>query len=100
VLEDALLRVLRRGGLPEPVRQYEVAGVRLDFAYPHLRLGIEADSRIWHGGRLDVQRNSDKANVLMARGWRVLHVTWFDLLQRWRQVVGAVSDELAVACPA
>lgn len=99
-LEDELMRVLRRGGLPEPVRQYEVAGVRLDAAYPHVRFGIEADSRIWHGGRLDVQRNSDKANLLMARGWRVLRVTWFDLKRRWRQVVGAVAGELVVACPA
>ena len=79
VLEDMLLRVLRKGGLPEPVRQYEVGGVRLDFAYPEIRLAIEADSRIWHGGRLDVQRNSDKGNVLLAKGWRVLHFTWSDI---------------------
>ena len=32
VLEDGLLPVLRQGGLPEPVRQYEVGGVRLTWA--------------------------------------------------------------------
>ncbi|MDQ6727744.1 MAG: type IV toxin-antitoxin system AbiEi family antitoxin domain-containing protein, partial [Actinomycetota bacterium] len=37
VLEDDLLRVLRRAGLPEPVRQHRVGGVRLDFAYPTVR---------------------------------------------------------------
>ncbi len=62
-----------------PVRQYQVAGVLLDGAYPHVRLGLEADSRIWRGGRLDVQRNTDKANVLLAHGWRVLRFTLFDL---------------------
>ncbi len=97
VLEDELFRVLRRAGVPEPVRQYEVAGVRLDAAYPALRLGIEADSRIWHGGRLDVQRNSDKANILLAHGWRVLHFTWFDLTRRAAYVVAEVERQLAWA---
>jgi very-short-patch-repair endonuclease len=100
VLEDALLRVLRRGGLPEPVRQYQVGGVRLDAAYPERRLGIEADSRIWHGGRLDVQRNSDKANLLVAHGWRVLRFTHGDLRRRAAYVVDAVGRELVLAWPA
>ena len=100
MLEDVLFRVLRRGGLPAPVRQYEVAGVLLDGAYPDIRLGLEADSRIWHGGRLDVQRNSDKANLLLAHGWRVLHFTWFDLTRRARYVVQSVGTQLVLACPA
>jgi very-short-patch-repair endonuclease len=100
VLEDLLFGVLRRGGLPEPVRQYEVAGVRLDGAYPHIRLGLEADSRVWHGGRLDVQRNADKANVLLAHGWRVLRFTWFHLTRRASYVVDTVARQLALSCPA
>ena len=100
MLEDELFRVLRRGGLPQPVRQYEVGGVLLDGAYPHLRLGLEADSRIWHGGRLDVQRNTDKANILLAHGWRVLRFTWFDLTRRARYVVASVQGQLVLACPA
>ena len=100
MLEDLLFRVVRRGGLPAPVRQYEVAGVLLDGAYPDRRLGIEADSRIWHGGRLDVQRNSDKHNRLLAHGWRVLRFTWFDLTRRARYVRDCVGRELELACPA
>ena len=97
MLEDLLFRVVRRAGLPAPVRQYGVAGVRLDGAYPAIRLGIEADSRIWHGGRLDVQRNSDKANRLLALGWRVLHFTWFDLTRRHQYVIDSLDRELAWA---
>jgi very-short-patch-repair endonuclease len=100
MLEDLLFRVLRRGGLPAPARQYEVGGVYLDGAYPLIRLGLEADSRIWHGGRLDVQRNTDKANVLLAHGWRVLRFTYFDLTRRPHYVVGSVGRQLALACPA
>ncbi|HVL04366.1 MAG TPA: hypothetical protein VM388_00110 [Acidimicrobiales bacterium] len=100
MLEDMLYRVVRRGGLPEPVRQYEVAGVRLDGAFPDIRLGIEADSRIWHGGRLDVQRNAEKANILLAQGWRALHFTWFDLTRRARYVVESIGRQLVLAWPA
>ena len=99
-LEDAFLRLLRRARPCEPVRQHEVAGVRLDFAYPDLKLGIEADSRCWHGGPADVQRNSDKANRLLGRGWRVLHFTWADVRDRPAYVVHHVAGEVAVACPA
>jgi very-short-patch-repair endonuclease len=100
VLEDRLRRVLRHGGLPEPVRQYRVAGVLLDLAYPDDKVGLEADSRIWHGGRLDVQRNSDKHNLLVAHGWRVLRCTASDVRRRPEQIVAAVWRELALACPA
>jgi very-short-patch-repair endonuclease len=100
MLEDLLFGVLRRGGLPAPVRQYEVGGVLLDGAYPHVKLGLEADSRVWHGGRLDVQRNSEKHNVLVAHGWRVLHFTWFDLTRRAPYVVGTVGGQLELAWPA
>ncbi len=95
VLEDALVRVLRRGGLPEPVRQYRVAATRVDLAYPQLRVAIEADSRVWHSGRADVQRNSSKQNVLVTRGWRVLRFTWFDVTRRPAYVVATVEPLLS-----
>jgi very-short-patch-repair endonuclease len=94
VLEDALVRVLRRGGLPEPVRQLPVGAVRVDLAYPGVGLAIEADSRVWHVGRQDVQRNAAKQNVLVARGWRVLRFTWFDVTRRPAHVVGTVRSQL------
>lgn len=99
-LEDLVARILRRAGVPEPVRQYPVAGVLVDFAWPPAKVGLEADSRIWHGGRLDVQRNTDKANLLLAHGWRVVRATWADARRRAAQVVAAVFRELAPACPA
>ncbi len=95
VLEDRLVAVLRRGGLPEPVRQHRVGGVRVDLAYPEAWLAIEADSRVWHAGRGDVQRNSAKRNLLVGLGWRVLHFTWFDVTTRPAYVLTTVGPQLA-----
>lgn len=95
MLEDRLVGVLRKAGLPAPVRQLQVSGVRIDFAYPEARLAIEADSRAWHAGRSDLQRNSSKGNLLVGLGWRVLHFTWFDVTNRPGYVVATVGRLLS-----
>jgi len=93
-LEDRPVRLLRRHGLPGPVRQHEVllpdgTLVRLDLAYPDLKLGIEADGRIWHSGRADFSRDRRRANRLAAIGWTMLRYGWADL-ERGR----AMADEV------
>ena len=97
MLEDRLLGVLRTAGLPAPVRQLQMSGVRIDFAYPDARLAVEADGRVWHAGRSDLQRNSSKGNLLVGLGWRVLHFTWFDVTSRPRYVVATVGRLLSRA---
>ena len=86
---------MRRAGLPEPHRQFWLrrAGapaVRLDLAWPDHRFGIEADGRVWHAGRSDVQRNSEKHNTLLLLGWTVLRYTWSDTRLRRREIVAEV----------
>lgn len=76
-LEDDLLAVIRRHGLPEPVRQHPCRGSRIDFAYPDLLMGIEANSVEAHAAREDVQRNARKANVLV--DWWILYFTHEDV---------------------
>jgi hypothetical protein len=76
-LEDDLLAVIRRYGLPEPVPQYPFRGRRIDFAYPELVLGIEANSVAAHAAKEDVQRNAAKANDLVE--WWILYFTHEDV---------------------
>jgi len=92
-LEDDLLAVLRRYGLPEPVPQHEVNGRRIDLAYPDLVLGIEADSVEAHSAKEDVQRNATKANDLLE--WRILHFTWEDVHTRPAEVAERVRHAIA-----
>lgn len=92
VLEDAFVRLLRDAGLPQPVRQYRIAGSRIDFAYPGARLAIELDGRRWHSTRSDLHRDRSRSNLLTALGWRLLRFGWDDVHQRSGEVATLVAD--------
>nr|MDQ6910904.1 hypothetical protein [Actinomycetota bacterium] len=104
-LEDEVIRLLRRGGLPEPERQIPISvpgqgkTVYLDLGYRPQKLALEVDSRRWHGARRDVERNSAKANVIVAAGWRALHFTAYDVRRRPRYLVACVDQELSRGAP-
>jgi very-short-patch-repair endonuclease len=82
--ERKLLSVLREAALPAPIPQYEVLlptgrQVRIDFAYPALRIGLEADSYRHHSSKLDWARDHTRFRWLTALGWLLIPVTWDDL---------------------
>jgi hypothetical protein len=92
-LEDDLLAVIRRYGLPEPVPQYPHRGRRIDFAYPELVLGIEANSVQAHAAKEDVQRNAEKANDLL--DWWILYFTYDDVHGNPGKVARRIEDARA-----
>ena len=103
-LEDALVRLLRRAGLPNPVRQHWItvpgrAPVRLDLAYPEERLAIEVQGMAWHIGRADFQRDCEKRNLLASAEWRLLEFTAEDIRGAPGQTVDAVAAALTAAAP-
>jgi very-short-patch-repair endonuclease len=82
--ETRLLRALREEGLPTPVSQYEVRTgkrliARVDFAYPHVKLAIEAYGRRHHSAWSDQEHDLARQNDLIGAGWRVIVVTWWRL---------------------
>ena len=93
-LEDTLVGVLRRRGVPEPVRQYPVAVggriLRVDLAYPEAKLAIEADGRRWHTGRADFLEDRRRGNLLASVGWVLLRFGWDDVRHR----PSALADEV------
>ncbi len=96
------MKVLRRGGLPDPVRQHWVRApgqppVRIHLAYPEERIGIEAQSVAWHAGREDLQRSCRKRNLLVALGWCLLEFTWEDVHERPHQICETVGQARRVA---
>ena len=79
-LEIKVEQVLRRHRLDPPERQYTVTcldgtRVRLDFAWPEQRVGIEADGYRWHSDFEQWQRDARKHNLLQEMNWRIVRAT-------------------------
>jgi very-short-patch-repair endonuclease len=96
VLETRLRRVIRRGGLPNPVGQFAVLGGRyfIDFAYPGHLVGIEAEGYDPHGVRERWSDDRERRNVLTNLGWRILHFTWDQIVDEPERVVRTIRDAL------
>ena len=50
--------------------------MRLDFAYPDVKVYLEGDGLGFHRFASDLDRDVRKRNGLAARGWVGLHFTW------------------------
>jgi very-short-patch-repair endonuclease len=78
-LEARIRRVIRRKRFPEPVGQHWVRdgafAVRLDFAYPDVKVYLEGDGFGWHRFASDLDRDVRRRNGLLQRGWVGLHFT-------------------------
>jgi very-short-patch-repair endonuclease len=75
------------------------SAIFLDFAYPDVKLAIEADSYVWHASLADWRRDRARNNELVALGWSILPIAW-DLVMRSptkaaRQVRSARETRLA-----
>lgn len=93
--ERQLLRLLAGSDVVLPVPQFEVVlpdGTRvyLDFAWPDVRVAMEAQSYRHHGGRLAWSRDQARLAVVASLGWRIIPVTWEDVIQSPRELVATV----------
>jgi hypothetical protein len=79
-LETLVRRWLRRYSYPEPIFQFWVqlpdyGPSRLDFAYPELQIGVEADSYAWHSGREAFERDRVRNSEYASLGWIIIQTT-------------------------
>jgi very-short-patch-repair endonuclease len=98
--ERRLWALFDAAGIARPVPQFEVVlpdGRRayLDFAWPEVRLGLEADSYRHHGSRQAWARDHRRNNLLIALGWRILPVTWDQLVEAPEELIALVLRALA-----
>ena len=98
-LEQRLLHLLRRSGLPLPNPQHRVTEegrfvARLDFAYPAYLLGIEVDGYRWHSGAERWRQDLRRENRLKLLGWTLLRFSWHDVRNQPNQVVEQIRSAL------
>jgi very-short-patch-repair endonuclease len=99
-LETRVLRLIADAGLPPPVRQYRLrqggrVQARVDLAYPHSKVAIEADGYRYHSARVDWQRDRRVQNLLTVGGWLLLRITWEDVERRPEQVAAEIRAALS-----
>lgn len=105
---ESVLRVtLTLGGLPPPEPQWVITddGVfvaRVDFAWPRLRIAVEADGFAYHSTREHYRSDRERINRLQQLDWRLLLFSWERLMSdpegvvdEVRRLVEARTAELA-----
>jgi AbiEi antitoxin C-terminal domain/Protein of unknown function (DUF559) len=85
-LEERMLALCRRAGLPPPVVNGEVERCEVDFHWPGRRLVVETDGWSAHRGRGAFERDRLKDAQLVEAGWRVVRVTRARLAREPREV--------------
>jgi hypothetical protein len=99
-LETLLRELIRLGGLPRPLAQYDVRGPgggllgRVDLAYPGSGLLIEGDGRRYHENWADAVHDRRRQNLLVNAGFRVLRFTWEDAWRRPDETIAAIRAGL------
>jgi very-short-patch-repair endonuclease len=92
--ERRLLALLRRTGCPRPEANQTVAGFEVDLLWAARRLVVEFDGFEFHADRAAFERDRRRDAELQARGYRVLRVTWRQLVDHPAVVADRISRTL------
>ena len=86
---------VRRGGLPKPAVDVLVhtaaETLEVDFCWADRRLIVEADSFEFHRSRRAFEADRRRDQLLRARGWTTVRITWRQLNERPDEVLAAVA---------
>jgi very-short-patch-repair endonuclease len=92
--ERRLLGLVARAGLPPPQTNVKLHGYRVDFVWPEHRLIIEVDGFQFHGHRRAFEQDRMRDQVLIARGYRVIRITWRQLTGEPLAVLARIAQAL------
>jgi very-short-patch-repair endonuclease len=100
-LEDLFLEVVRAFGVEEPERQVRMGNEhrfigRVDFRWRGKKIIVEVDGR-QHRAPLDKRADRVRDAALEAEGWRVIRITWWELVHEPERVIAGLRTAFAAA---
>lgn len=94
-LEDALLPLLDRHGLPRPATNMWIGDMEVDACWPDRRVVAELDGWHAHMTRAAFVRDRERSNALQTRGWIVLRFTHGQVMREPGAVARTIAGALA-----
>jgi very-short-patch-repair endonuclease/predicted transcriptional regulator of viral defense system len=97
---ERLMRRLARGaGIPQPLCNTWIEGQRVDFVWLEQKLVVQVDGYQFHGHRSAFERDRKKDQVLIAASYRVVRITWLQLVNEPLRVAAVIAAALAGGRP-
>ncbi len=93
--ERELQRLTKEAGLPTPQTNARVAGYEVDFLWPVPKVIVEVDGFRFHGHRRAFESDRKKGLALAATGYRVIRITWRQLVDEPVHVAVRLAQALA-----
>lgn len=101
ILEDHMLDLIASAGIerPEINSRLDVDGRRIepDMLWRRQRVVVECDGRRWHSSSLARAHDGARQALLEAHGYRVLRITWEQVVNHPQQTIARVRTALAAA---
>jgi very-short-patch-repair endonuclease len=93
--ERRAMGLIRKARLPKPETNVRIAGYEVDLVWREQRLVVEIDGFAFHSSRRSFERDRRKDRELQARGYRVMRITWRELVEEPEAVVAALAAALS-----
>jgi very-short-patch-repair endonuclease len=93
--ERRALELIRAARLPTPETNVQLHGHEVDLLWREQRLVVEIDGYAFHSSRRSFERDRRKDQELTAAGYRVIRVTWRQLIDEPTAVAAALAAALA-----
>lgn len=95
--EERFLDLVRTARLEEPETNARVGRYEVDFVWRTERLAVEIDGYSFHASRRAFERDRLRGQELTALGYRMIRVTWRQMVDEPLRLVAQLAQALSVA---